>query len=404
MADQILERNTGRPHHESGQIGDWLNSLSDRDYWDAHALFHADPISQGKTFDQHIHDADEEFHVQVIYDEINARCRKHYLLNRMLFSLSDAGEGDSTNVAPLLEFETRNAPSIDSVLLDDVWYRSPSPRRGDRAESIDSRERHTSRSEDEGSDEHKRQKRTSTSAALMREGFETDALDDETLARLLENPPIEMLEQAAPMPGTLDDEAVERFLAKQQEEIWDGGWGELVKEAPWADHLEDEDFEKFLAREQEKVFSGETEAFPVVQRHPDALIDDDLAKSILSLGFHQRPLVQPERGDLSRSRPTNSKTRGRSSGYSARPAPSTLPGDLAPDYLPETAADRSRAFEEAMTPEPLSNAERLYWEQMEIRRRRQNAIQRRRDAEQEVERIKEAESAKEGKQPERYYE
>lgn len=134
------------------------------------------------------------------------------------------------------------------MLSDDSVYRKPSPRRGDRAPSSDN---HRRRLEDEGPDEGYRQIDMPIVHAVMPGGFETDALhnealtrllanpppelthqgtvvhgtdphhgdtlDDAGLARLLANPPPEMLKQGirTPVPGALDDDALEALLAKQ---------------------------------------------------------------------------------------------------------------------------------------------------------------------------------------------
>lgn len=249
-----------------------------------------------------------------------------------------------------------------------------------------------------------------------------DALDDEGLARLLANPPPEMLKQGirTPVPGALDDDALESLLAKQREDIYEGGWRDLLGgNTSSADHLSDEDLEQFLANERERVSSGETGVFPAVHQHPDALDDKDLAKVIARLGFEQRPLMYGERGQSSRSRPVNPQIRNRSSGYgvsqssqyapeASRPAPPTLrmPPSLASD--PNAGNGPSQMLETPLSPVRPDGSPQSFNDQLADRRRRMDERKRRQEEAAELERIMEelgaAAAVKEGKQPERYYE
>lgn len=305
---------------------------------------------------------------------------------------------------PQLDAHYVRSESQDSELSDDSLYRAPSPRHDNRVEPQDSRVRRPNSFEVEALRAAPRETEMVTIHAVTPARFETDAFDDEALARLLANPTPEMLhqigaaspppnpdalddealanllanppwkilDQAKPMPGALDDEGFQHFLAQQQEEIFEGGWRDIVKEPPSADHLDDEALERFLANERYKVRSGETESFANLPRHPDALDDEELAKIIGGLGFEHKPLVQPERGESSRRRPTR--------------------------YPPQTPKPWT------YVPESRSNAERLYGEQMAERRRRTEAVARRQQAAEEAERLRDAETVKDGKQPERSYE
>lgn len=78
MADQTFEHNNGRPHHNTGEIGDFLNSLPDREYWAAHGMWYQKPESQDMTFEEHVCEADAERREQAMYDDANAaRCKYH---------------------------------------------------------------------------------------------------------------------------------------------------------------------------------------------------------------------------------------------------------------------------------------------------------------------------------------
>ncbi len=79
MADQTFERNSGRPHHDTGEIGDFLNSLPDREYWAAHGMWYQKPESQDKTFEEYVHESDAERREQARYDEVYAARRKYHV-------------------------------------------------------------------------------------------------------------------------------------------------------------------------------------------------------------------------------------------------------------------------------------------------------------------------------------
>jgi len=337
------------------------------------------------------------------------------------------------------------------VLSDDSLYRNPNPRRGDRARSSDN---HMRRLENEGPDEGYQQTEMPTVHAVMPGGFEIDALGDEALTRLLANPPPELTHQATvshgpdphhgdalddaglarllanpppemlkqvirtPVLGALDDDALEALLAKQQEEIYEGGWRDLIGDTSSADQLSDQDLERFLANERASVFRGETEAFPAVQQHPDALDDEDLAKVIASLGFEQRPSMQPQRGQSSRSPPVVSQTRDQFSGYgdsfspgyvpdTSRPAPPALRMPSLPPY-PSTATGSGQTFGGPLSPVSPNGSSQSFNDQLADRQRRMDEQQRREDEAAELERIRgelqSAASVREGKQPERYHE
>lgn len=308
---------------------------------------------------------------------------------------------------------------------------------------------------DGGPDKDSRQTEMSTVHAVMPGGFETDALDDEALARLLANPPPELTRQApavqkpephhgdalddeglarllanpppgmlkqgirTPVLGALDEDALESLLAKQREDIYEGGWRDLIGDTSSADHLSDEDLERFLATERDRVSSGETEAFAPVQQHPDALDDKDLAKVIAGLGFEQRPLLYGERGQSSRSSPVNSQMRNRSSGYgispssqyepeASRPAPPSvrIPPSLASD--PNTVTGPSQTFGIPLSPVRPEGSPQSFNDQLAERRRRMDQQDRRQEEAAELESIRgelrAAAAVREGKQPERYYE
>lgn len=307
---------------------------------------------------------------------------------------------------------------------------SPHPRRASHAGSLDSHARQTDRSDSEDPRGHIQQVETPTIHAVNAAGFQTDALDDEALARLLANPPQEMLHQTgipaqphypdalddtalahllanpppdmleqakrASVPGALDDAALEQLLKQQQDEIYEGGWRNLIKDVPSPDHLDDDAYEQFLAHERQKVSSGETESFPFMQRHPDALDDDELARVIAELGFERHSLASAGRAESSFPRSARPRPEARPSGDSVRRPQASTPSTEPPPYVPESPTSRSRAFEEAINAEPLGEDERSSRGQTEERRRRSRLRDNRSGADEG--------GTKAGKRPERYHE
>ncbi len=258
-------------------------------------------------------------------------------------------------------------------------------------------------------------------ASHERDPHHGDALDDEGLARLLANPPPHMLKEGirTPVPGALDDDALEGLLAKQREEIYEGGWRDLIQDTPSADHLSDEDLERFLVTEREKAFSGNIDAFPHAQHHPDALDDETLANVISHLGFEQRPSMQPQRVQTSRSHPVNPQTRSQLSGYGAssssryapdasHPIPSTL--RTPPPLISYTDPEPGTAEAITTPPSPVrpDGSTQSFDNRLAERRRRMDERRRRLEEAAELENIREdlrvAAAVREGKQPERYYE
>lgn len=79
MADQTFEHNSGRPQYNTGEIGDFLNTLPDREYWAARGMWYQKPESQDKTFEEHVREADAERREQARYDEANATRRKYHV-------------------------------------------------------------------------------------------------------------------------------------------------------------------------------------------------------------------------------------------------------------------------------------------------------------------------------------
>lgn len=283
---------------------------------------------------------------------------------------------------------------------------SPNPRRASRPDLPENHMQQLGRFDSEDPRERTRPDETPTVHAVGPAGFETDALDDDALARLLANPPSEllheanagtgpkvhhpdalddealaqflanpppeMLEQAkrASVPGALDDAELEQLLKQQQDEIYEGGWRHLIKDLPPQDHLDDDAYEDFLAQERRKVSSGETDAFPFTQRHPDALDDDELARVIADLGFERHPLRPAERGGPSIPRSANLRSGDRSRGSNARRPQAATPTTEPPPYVPESPTSRSGAFEEALGAEAVDDDERPYRGQTEERPRR----------------------------------
>lgn len=78
MADQTLEHNNGRPHHDTGEIGDFLNQMTDEQYWAAHGMWYQKPESSDMSFEEHVRLSDEQRREQARYDEAQAGRRKFY--------------------------------------------------------------------------------------------------------------------------------------------------------------------------------------------------------------------------------------------------------------------------------------------------------------------------------------